>query len=90
MVEPKPRYAFLKQNVACGSTSVEWDRFISVIILVVKAGWPDCTNRIRKGRAMPILIWIATIACMMEIAMGYAPDRSHKDLPARSDQDLDQ
>jgi hypothetical protein len=44
----------------------------------------------RKGSAMPILIWIATIACMMEIAMGHAPDRSHKDLPARSDQDLDQ
>ena len=31
---------------------------------------------------MPILIWIATIACMLEIAMGHPPDQSHKDLPA--------
>jgi hypothetical protein len=66
------------------------DRFISVIILKVKARRPDCTSRIRKGSAMPILIWIATIACMMEIAMGHAPHRSQKDLPARSGQNLDQ
>jgi hypothetical protein len=39
---------------------------------------------------MPILIWIATIACMMEIAMGHAPHRSQKDLLARSDQHLGQ
>jgi hypothetical protein len=66
------------------------DRFISVIILMVKERRPDCTSRIRKGSAMPILIWIATIACMMEIAMGHAPHRSHKDLPAPSGQNLDQ
>jgi hypothetical protein len=38
----------------------------------------------RKGIAMPILIWIATIACMLEIAMGHPQDQSHKDLPGRS------
>jgi hypothetical protein len=39
---------------------------------------------------MPILIWIATIACMLEIATGHAPDQSHEDFPARRDEDSDQ
>jgi hypothetical protein len=39
---------------------------------------------------MPILIWIATVACMLEIASGLAADRCQKDLPARSAQDSDQ
>jgi hypothetical protein len=39
---------------------------------------------------MPILIWIATIACMLEIATGHAPDQTHKDLAARRGKDLDQ
>jgi hypothetical protein len=34
---------------------------------------------------MPILIWIATTACMLEIARGQTPDQSRKDLQARSD-----
>jgi hypothetical protein len=38
---------------------------------------------------MPILLWIASIACMLEIAMGRALDQSHKDLPARRDNGLD-
>jgi hypothetical protein len=39
---------------------------------------------------MPILIWIATVACMWEIAIGHTADRSHKDLPGRSAKDLAQ
>jgi hypothetical protein len=66
------------------------ERFISLTILMVEAGWPDGTGGIRKGSAMPILIWIATIACMLEIAAEHAPGQPQKDLPARSDQDLEQ
>jgi len=33
---------------------------------------------------MPILVWIATIACMLEIATGHAAAQSHRELPARS------
>jgi hypothetical protein len=41
-----------------------------------------------KGRAMPILLWIATIACMFEIALGHPPtqpQRSHRDPADRSE-----
>jgi hypothetical protein len=34
---------------------------------------------------MPILIWIATIACMWGIATGHLPDESHKDSSDRSE-----
>jgi hypothetical protein len=63
------------------------ERFVSRIIFMVGAGCPDGTSGMRKGRAMPILIWIATIACMLEIATGYAPGQSRRELPARSKKD---
>jgi hypothetical protein len=37
---------------------------------------------------MPILIWIATVACMLEVATGHDPDHTRTDLPARSGKDL--
>jgi hypothetical protein len=39
---------------------------------------------------MPILIWIATVACMLEIAMGHALDEGHENLSERSDKESDQ
>jgi hypothetical protein len=39
---------------------------------------------------MPILIWVATVACMLEIAIGHPPEQSNKELPGRSAEDLDQ
>ena len=38
---------------------------------------------------MPILIWIAAIACMLEIASGHTHEQGRKDLSARSEKDLD-
>jgi hypothetical protein len=37
-------------------------------------GWNDFRRVAfsHEGRAMPILIWVATIACMMEIMSGHA------------------
>jgi hypothetical protein len=61
------------------------DRFICVIISVAGAGAKRHRQH-EKGRAMPILLWIATIACMLEIALGHPPDRpAHKDLSGRSE-----
>jgi hypothetical protein len=37
---------------------------------------------------MPILIWIATAACMLEVATGHAVYHTGTDLPARSGKDL--
>jgi hypothetical protein len=39
---------------------------------------------------MPILIWIATVACMLEIAIGHTPDQRQDNLWARSNKGLDQ
>jgi hypothetical protein len=38
---------------------------------------------------MPILIWIAAIACMLEITSGHAHEQGHKDVSARSEKDSD-
>jgi hypothetical protein len=66
------------------------DRFVSLIILVVKAGSHTDASSIRNGSAMPILIWIATIACMLEIVTVHAPGQTQKDVSARNEKDLDQ
>jgi hypothetical protein len=34
---------------------------------------------------MPILIWIATIACMLEIGTGRSPGQTQKASPARTE-----
>jgi hypothetical protein len=67
------------------------ERIISLNISMVGTGWrPNGPSNIRKGRTMPILIWIATVACMLEIAMGHTPDQSTENPSARGDEDLDQ
>jgi hypothetical protein len=69
--------------MARGLTSVGMERFVSMIIWPLERA-PKGTGGTRKGRAMPILIWIATIACMLEM-MGCPSGQSHKDVPDRSE-----
>jgi hypothetical protein len=66
---------------------MEW--FISMIISVV-TDLPGPTREGKEeGHAMPILIWIVTVACMLEIAIGHGPDQGRKDLPPGSTENLD-
>jgi hypothetical protein len=85
LVALKLRYALVKPGCGVRLNLRRMDRFISMTISRVRAG-PFGTSRITTGCAMPILIWIATIACMFEITMGPPgrPDQSNSDLQDRS------
>jgi hypothetical protein len=86
LVALKLKYALVKPGCGVRLNLRRMDRFISMTISAVRAG-PFGTSRITTGCAMPILIWIATIACMLEIALGppRRPDQSNSDLQDRSE-----